>query len=108
MGAVDCKKHGLHVAGPSCCDHVRMAVAHSTAFIPYGIYRFDVFSDGTLVQPYMLCTECATKYGLSVDEPISAEVWESEYLFPYVCPTCSQCFAEWSATARRTSADVPP
>jgi len=103
VGAVDCKKHGLHVAGPSCCDHVRKAVAYSTAFIPFGVYRFDVLGDGTLVQPYMLCTECASKYGLSVDEPISVEIWESDDRFPYVCPTCAQCFAEWSKQKRAES-----
>jgi hypothetical protein len=67
------------------------------AVIPFGIYRCDILDDGTLVQPYMLCTECASKFGLSVDETISSEVMLDDERFPYVCPTCAQCFAKWSA-----------
>lgn len=75
MGAVRCEKHGTHVAGPLCCDHVRKAVAYSMAAIPFGIYRCDLLGDGTLMQPNMLCTDCASKFGLSVDETISQELW---------------------------------
>jgi hypothetical protein len=97
VGAVRCSKHGTHVAGPSCCDHVRKAVAYAMAMIPYGIYRVDVLDDGTLIAGYMLCPECASQFGLAVDEVVSGEVWINEDRFPYVCPVCAQCFKEWSA-----------
>jgi hypothetical protein len=74
------------------------------ALIPFGNYRADVLGDGTMVVPHMLCTECASKFGLSVDELISDEVWISDDRFPYVCPTCAQCFAEWSAQEQRPKA----
>jgi hypothetical protein len=99
VGAVSCEKHGTH-PGPLCCDHVREAVYGATAIIPFGIYRFDIMGDGKDLLLHMLCTDCASKFGLSVDELISEEVWSSEERFPYVCPTCTHCFAEWSAQGR--------
>jgi hypothetical protein len=97
MGAVRCDKHGTHVAGPSCCDHVRTAVYRSLPLIPFGNYRFDVLGDGTLIAGDLLCADCASKCGLSVDEIASAEVWTDDERFPSVCPVCAQCFKEWMA-----------
>ena len=97
MGAVKCEKHGTHVAGPFCCDHVRLAVDYAKPLIPFGIYRADLLDDGTMVVRHTLCSECASKFGLSADEVISGEVCADKDRFPYVCPTCAQCFKEWSA-----------
>jgi hypothetical protein len=95
-------KHGTH-PGPLCCDHIREAVHRSTAVIPFGIYRVDISGDGTALLEHKLCTECASRFGLSVDELISEEVWGSVERFPYVCPTCAECFAEWTAPDRLTT-----
>jgi hypothetical protein len=100
VGAVQCKKHGLNVAGPFCCDHVRKAVTFSMPFIPFGVYRADILGDGTLIARHMLCSECASKYGLSVDVVVTEEVWDNDERFPYVCPVCAPCFKEWSAQER--------
>jgi hypothetical protein len=100
VGAVKCDEHGTNVAGPLCCDHIREAVNHSRPFIPYGIYRLDILGDGKDILSHLLCTDCASRFGLSADELISYEVWESDERFPYVCPTCAQCFAEWRARGR--------
>ena len=96
MGAVDCQKHGTQV-GWLCCDHVREAVGVLAPLIPFGVYRFDVTGDGETLLKHMICTACAAKFGLSVDELISEEVWGDDARFPYVCPTCEKCFAEWRA-----------
>lgn len=95
MGAVKCEKHGTHVAGPFCCDHVRKAVSYSMPLIPFGIYRGDVLGDGTMIVGHWLCTECASKFDLLLDEVVTEEVWGNDERFPYVCPVCAQCFKEW-------------
>jgi hypothetical protein len=96
VGAVRCERHGTHVAGPFCCDHVREAVDYQKPIIPFGIYRADVLDDGTMIVGHWLCLECASKYGLSTEVIVSGEVCFDEGRFPYVCPTCAQCFKEWS------------
>ena len=95
MGAVRCQKHGTHVAGPFCCDHVRNAV-YATSPIPFGIYRGDLLGDGTMIVPHYLCAECASTFGLSVDEVVPEQILSDAERFPYVCPVCAQCFAEWT------------
>lgn len=104
MGAVRCDKHGTHVAGPLCCDHVREAAAHAAPLIPFGIYRVDMLDDGNMVVGHMLCTQCASRFGLTVDEIVSGEVWENPLRFPYVCPVCAECFKEWSAEGQAADA----
>jgi hypothetical protein len=96
VGAVRCSKHGTNVAGPFCCDHVRKAV-YAMATIPYAIYRVDVLDDGDMIVGNMVCEECASKFGLSVDVVVSGEVWGENDRYPYVCPECAQCFKDWSA-----------
>jgi len=94
MGAIQCEKHGTNVAGPFCCDHVRKAVTDSTP-LPFGNYRADILGDGTMIVGHKLCADCASKFGLSVDEVVMEDV-DNEERFPHVCPTCAQCFKEWS------------
>lgn len=100
MGAVKCSRHGTNVAGPFCCDHVRKAAAYAMPMIPFGIYRVDVLDDGDMIVGNMLCHECASRFGLSIDAVVSGEVWGDDDRFPYVCPACAQCFKEWSAQDR--------
>jgi hypothetical protein len=81
---------------------VREAVAYARPIIPFANYRGDFLGDGEMIVGHMLCSGCASRFGLSIDEVVTAEVLESKDRFPYVCPVCAQCFEAWSAQDRVT------
>jgi hypothetical protein len=56
-----------------------------------------LLGDGTMMMEHMLCTDCASKFGRLVDEPVLEDVWSDKERYPYVRLACAQCFNEWSA-----------
>lgn len=95
MGAVACNKHGTH-PGRQCCDHVRVAAQQLGDDLPFDTYRGDLLDDATELLEFLICTPCARQFQLSLSETIPRDVCESAGRFPYVCPTCVHCLAEWA------------
>jgi hypothetical protein len=96
VSRVICNSHGIH-SGLLCCDHVREAI-RARENLPFAEHRLSLGSRESM--PAMLCTDCATRFGLSVDEPVPDDVWSDESRFPYVAPACAACVREWSPRSR--------
>ena len=95
MGAVACEKHGTH-PGVLGCDHVRLAAQVSGEAVSFDVYGCDVLGDGTAILKHLVCAACADQFGLSPSELIAEETCSDEERFPYVCPTCVHCLAQWT------------
>ena len=93
MGKIVCERHGAH-PGILCCDHVREAVSKSQPIFSIDRYRVALSEDHLL--EHLICVECAMRFSLSPQDPISEDVWEDEKRFPNVCPVCVACYSQWS------------
>ena len=93
VSRVICPTHGVH-SGLLCCDHVGEAIG-ALESLSFAEHRLSLGPRESMTA--MLCTDCAMRFGLSVDEPVPDDVWQDEGRFPYVAPACAACFREWSS-----------
>ena len=94
MGLVQCKKHGYH-SGPMCCEHTLDAIYGRGPRVKYENVKFDVSGDGKEILQHLICEDCIEKYSLNGNGYVEEKVWESEQLFPWVCPVCNECLKEY-------------
>lgn len=100
MGMHDCPEHGWQ-DGEMTCSHVSVAVyaqALETAGTPRPPVlrvQVDLVDDGSYMLDTFVCGECADKYSLPNDTPVTGAHWESETKFPKLELVCSACLGRW-------------
>jgi len=92
MGRVICEKHGAS-SGPLCCKHVIEAVHGKGPQVSFQCVQFDATGDGQCIIRHLICDQCATDYELH--DQVPEAVWDDENRFPWVCPVCAGCLAEY-------------
>jgi hypothetical protein len=105
MGRVICEKHDA-TSGPLCSKHTLDAVGGKTPPISFKPVTFDATGDGLCVIKHLVCDQCATDYGLP--DRVSDAVWDDENRFPWVCPVCAGCLAEYEERRKCDAMDGNP